>query len=520
MNSGCRLRKLFFKGVLCVYLFVVAQYGCDSGHRINSVDKDVYKVIEEKWDKSFAGRSDYKIDFDAEPRGDLAIEELIGETGVLGLSDAVAFATGHSYLYQEEKEVFCLQGLDMILANHNLFAFPDKSGAGVVTKGNGKAVADKMSTTAELAEVWSAVLTEALRKGTTSQLSGLLAQPLPNKIKRGDDPGNMTQLDRDALYQLRSFNHFQKKFVVWIKTGYYRVLQGQDGVKAAMENHKTLEETCENMGKLLGAGRIQRYELDRAYQEKLQAWEGYLSAKGNYEQLLDEFKLEIGAPVRTEFCLDEKELAILREAGASQESLSMEEAIENVLENRLDLANLADELTDRLHKVFRTAYNPNGRLDFIDHSTKVSDEQLEHPSLEYLEKQFNLEFSEDMSFDQLNEHNEFRKDMIAMFRKYREYAQKVNKIIMDVRSEYRDIEEATERYRLQLESIKLAQKRANDSFALLRNDIGNVGDVLRAQDDLHKANIGATEALVDSAIAIMKIQVQPDATWQKWDWKN
>jgi outer membrane protein TolC len=308
--------------------------------------------------------------------------------------------------------------------------------------------------------------------------------------------------------------------VVWIKTGYYRVLQGQDGVKAALKNHKTLEETCEKMEKLLGIGRIQKYDLDRAYQEKLQAWEGYLSAKDNYEQLLDEFKLEIGAPVRTEFCLDEKELDILREAGASQESLSMEETIENVLDNRLDLANLADELTDRLHKVFRTAYNPNGRLDFIDHSPKVSDEQLEHPSLEYLEKQFNLEFSENLSFDQLNEYNEFRKDMIALSRKYKEYAQKVNKIIMDVRKEYRDMEEATERYRLQLESINLAQKRANDSFALLRNNIGNVGDVLRAQDDLYKANIGATDALVDSAIAIIQIQVQPDVMWRKWDWKN
>jgi outer membrane protein TolC len=82
------------------------------------------------------------------------------------------------------------------------------------------------------------------------------------------------------------------------------------------------------------------------------------------------------------------------------------------------------------------------------------------------------------------------------------------------------MEEATERYRLQLESINLAQKRANDSFALLRNNIGNVGDVLRAQDDLYKANIGATDALVDSAIAIIQIQVQPDVMWRKWDWKN
>lgn len=409
----------------------------------------------------------------------------------------------------------------MIQSRYHLFVFPGKSRAGLVTKRSGKAVAGKISTTSELAEAWSAVLTEALRKGTTSELNGPLAEPLPKRMNWEDNvPESLIQLERDALYQVRSFNHFRKKFVVWIMSGYYRVLQGQDAVKAAQQNHKALEEACEKMGKWLDAGQIERYELDRAYQEKLQAWERYLRTKDNYEQLLDEFKLEMGVPIRTEIRLDEKELDILREGGASEAAFSRAEAIETALENRLDLDNRADALTDRLRKIFRTAYNPNARLDFIDHSRKVSDGKIEHGTLEYLEKQFDLEFDEELPYDLLSEHNEFRKDMIALSRLHREYAEKVDKIIQDVRDAYRDLEEGAERYRLQLESIKLAEKRVKDSFPLLQIGRGNMGNVLRAQADLYQAQIEATDALVDNAIAIMKIQVRPDVLWRKWDWKN
>ena len=50
------------------------------------------------------------------------------------------------------------------------------------------------------------------------------------------------QLERNALYQARRFNHFGKKFEVWIKSGYYRVLQGQAEAKATMENYESLKD--------------------------------------------------------------------------------------------------------------------------------------------------------------------------------------------------------------------------------------------------------------------------------------
>jgi len=519
MNSDRGLKK-YFSVILCIYVFVLVQSGCDFGHQTSSVNKGVYKVVEEKWDKDFGSRLDYKIDFDDKASGDLKIEDLIGESGVLGLSDAVAFATGHSSLYQKEKELFYLQSLDMILAHCHLFAFPGKSGAGLVTKVNGQSVAGKISTTAELAEAWSAVLTDALRKGTTSVLDVPLAEPLKKRMERDSNViESQRQLERDAMYQVRSFNHFRKKFELWITSGYYRVLQGNDAVKAALKNHKALEEACEKLKKLVGVGRIQKCDLDRAYHEKLQAWEKYLRTKHNYEELLDNFKLELGVPMRMEIRLDEKELDILRKSGVSEAAFPLDKAIENVLENRLDLANQADALTDRLRKIFRTAYNPNVSLDFIDHSRKVSDGQFEHGTLEYLEKQFDLEFDEELPFDLLREHNEFRKDMMALSVLHREYAEKVDKIIADVRDAYTDLEEATECYRLQLQIIELAEKRVNESFTLLSSGRGNVGNVLRAHDDLNEAHIGATDALVDSAIAVMKIQVRQDAMWRKWIWR-
>lgn len=520
MNSSCRLQKFFYVRV-CYSIAVAVVCGCNSGQPIPSPNNNVYKTVAEKWDKDFGGRPDSMIDFDAGPRGDLAIEELIGQNGVLSLPDAVTFATGHSSLQQEEKDSLALQGLDLIQARYHLSALTGKSGAAAVTEGSGKTMSNTIASTAELAEAWSAVLTEALRTGTIPELSSSLAEPLHKKIRWEDNiTERRLQLEREALYQVRSFHHFRKKFAVWITIGYYRVLQGQDAVQAALDHYKALEETCEKTGKMLETGQIQKSELDRAYQEKSQAWERYLDTRGNYEQLLDQFKLESGIPIRTEIHLDENELEALRNRNESERAVFREETVENVLENRLDLANLGDKLTDQLRKIFQIAYNSQGRLNVINYRRKASPEPIEYATLEYLENQFMLDFDEKLPFDLLCEQNEFRKDIMKLSLRHRDYGEKVNKIIADVREAYRDWEKGTERYRLQLESRKLAEKRVKDGLALLSFGRTNIGDVLKARNDLYEAQIRATDALVDSEIAILQMQVQPDSTWRKWDWKN
>lgn len=510
MNSRFHLKK-FLRWAVCFYLPIALPGGCDSGPAVRSADQDIYKTVADKWDK----------DFGAESRRELAIEEWIGETRILSLSDAVAFATGHSGLYQEEKDLLGYQGLDLILASYQLSGFSRPSDAGLAPEGSGKTVSGTISTTAELAEAWSAVLTEAQRKGSPPELKDTLAEPLQKKIRWEDNAAERRlQWERDTLYQIRSFHHFRKKFTVWIAIGYYRVLQGQDAVTSALEHHQALAETCDKLEKMLDIGQIQKTELDRAYQEKFLAWERYLDVRRNYEQLLDQFKLESGIPIRTEMHLDAKELELLKDRFSAQEMVPREEAVESVLESRLDLANQADALTDRLRKIFQAAYNPQGRLHGIDYRRKAPYGQIEYATLEYLENQFILDFDEKMPFDLLSEHNEFRKDLMKVSQQHREYGGKVDKIIADVRAAYRDWEEGTERYRLQVESLKLAEKRVKDGLALLSSGRANVGDILRARNDLYEAQIQAIDALVDSAVAILQIQVQPDSLWRKWDWKN
>jgi hypothetical protein len=56
-------------------------------------------------------------------------------------------------------------------------------------------------------------------------LSASVTQPLLRGSGRQIVQENLTQAERNALYQIRSFNRYRQTFVVSIVNDYYRVLQ-------------------------------------------------------------------------------------------------------------------------------------------------------------------------------------------------------------------------------------------------------------------------------------------------------
>jgi len=91
-----------------------------------------------------------------------------------------------------------------------------------------------------------------------------------------------------------------------------------------------------------------------------------------------------------------------------------------------------------------------------------------------------------------------------------------------VRQAYRDLTEAAERYKVQSDSLILAEKRFKKTFLLLQYGRANSRRVLSAQDDLFDAQNAATQALVDYTIATLKfyrdtevLHVRPDGMWER-----
>ena len=103
----------------------------------------------------------------------------------------------------------------------------------------------------------------------------------------------------------------------------------------------------------------------------------------------------------------------------------------------------------------------------------------------------------------------------------RAFEEAVDIVVLQVRQAYRDLTEAAEHYRVQLDSLKLAQKRFNNTLLLMQYGRASSRRVLNAQQDLFDAQNAATEALTNHAIAMLSfyrdtgvLQVKPDGMWK------
>lgn len=537
--------------------------GCAQHDYKAEADEKVYKIIDQKWQKEFGSQVNFKIS-DTEPSpNDIQIEKAIPASGVLTLPQAVALATAYNREYQLEKELLYTTALDLRLTRHEFETKffsggrqaygkegDDEGLGGEADFGFERLLADGARIGTKVGIAWFSVLTGDVSGGLASILSATVIQPLLRGSNRKVVQENLTQAERNTLYQVRSFNRFRKTFVVGVITQYYCVLQNFDAVENAHQYYKTLDEMYGPVEKLVNAGRLLGLELDRIRQEKLESWDIYVQAQKEYKQALDEFKFwQLSLPANVEFQLDVNELEVLRSVVRSMPEFSEAEAIEVALVERLDLANSGDAIADAERKVLVAADGFRGELNLfvgVD-ATSLSDsselagvgaldddfttdrERLNplrrlrdnNPLRNFLNES-EIGIDVELPLDRVLEQNIYRKALIALSQRQRECEEMSDWVTLEVRQAYRDLMEAAERYRVQSEGVALAEKRLNNTFLLLKYGRASSRRVLNAQGALFDAQNAATEALVNYAIATLNfyrdtgvLQVRPDGMWEK-----
>lgn len=521
--------------IICGLVCLCSLAGCTQHNYKKEADEKVYNIIDQKWRKDFGTKVNYKLSDTAPSPNDIQIEKAVPASGILTLSQAVALATAHNREYQTQKEALYIKALDLRLTRHEFERqFFGGAGGGYSADRNdavlgieanfgfNQLLAKGASISANLAGAWAEVFTGNLRGGLASLLSLTITQPLLRGSNRRVVLENLTQAERDTLYQVRLFNRFRKTFVVSIISQYYKVLQQLDSVKNAHRNYNTLDRVYERVEKLANARRVPQFELDRVRQDKMQALDTCIQAEKKYKQILDEFKITLSLRTTAEFQLDEGELEALRAAKMTEPDFAEAEAIETALLRRLDLANNADAVIDAQRKVFVAADSLRAELNLVRSGNAISARRANRQTLGWLREEYDAGFELDLPLDRVPEQHVYRKALITLNQRQREYDQAADTVRLQVRRAYRDLIEAAERYKVQLEGLKLAEKRFNNTFLLLQYGRANSRRVLNAQDDLHDAQNEATQALVDYTIATLKfyrdtevLNVRPDGMWER-----
>ncbi len=554
-----RYKKILFYS----FMFALALLtGCKTPADYKAdADKHVYDIIDHKWDENFGDKANYKISDTAPSPNDVQVEKAVPPSGILNLPDAVAIATAHNRQYQFEKEALYVKALDLKLARYEFEPHffsgiregygkeGDREGVGgEADVGFNRLLADGTRIGTRLSIAWFKVITGDIRGGLASILTATVTKPLLRGSSAEIVQENLTQAERDTVYQIRLFNRFRKTFVVSIITQYYLTLQLLDAANNAQENYDTLADLSDRVGKLTAAGRLQDLELEQLQQEKLFAADELVQAKKLYELALDTFKISLGLPTTDEFRLDPNELETIKAAELTPPDFAEDLAVDIALNQRLDLANYADAVADANRKVLVASDALGAELNLylgVDATSLAG--AARRPGVGSLDDDFSADrgrpnplrrlrdnnpirnfrdqaeigIDGDLPLDREFEQNIYRKTLITLSLCQRQYEEMSDWVKLEVRTAYRDLTEAAERYRLNTEGLELAKKRYDNTSLLLQYGRTNSRRVLNAQQDFFDAQNAATEAVVNYTIATLNfyrdteiLEVRPDGMWQ------
>jgi outer membrane protein TolC len=525
--------KLRFWLVAFAAVVMLCLFGCAEHNYKAEADKKVYDIIDRKWQPQFGPKVNYKISDVPPSPDDIQAERTAPASGILTLPQAVAIAVAHNREYQMQRELLYTSALDLRLTRHE---FENNFSGGInggyardrndeewgleTTWGFNRLFASGTKISTKVGVAWAKVLTGNLEGGLASILGMTVTQPL----FRGSDPKvvlePLTQAERDTLYQIRLFSRFRKKTVVLVISQYYQVLQLHDKVESAKDHYEKLVLLLEQAGKLAEAGRLPKYEVEEIEQRKLNAWDNYAQAEKEYGMMFDLLKITLGLPTTAEFKLDQTELEALKAEEPKYPDFSEKDVIETALFRRLDLANSADAVIDAQRQVYvaadalRADASITGSIDTI--SRGGSRQTLK------AKENYNVDVELNLPIDRVAEQNLYRKALIELNAKQREYELLVDTVAMEVRQAHRELVEAAERYKVHSEGLKVAQKRFKDTLTLMKYGRASSRRVVSALNDLRDARDGTAEALVNYTLATLKfyrdteiLQVRPDGMWEK-----
>ncbi len=543
----CQYRAVYlFCSALTAALTACLLSSCSPEFHKADADKEVYNVIDGKWQAGFGQKANYTVsDSNIPSPNDVRLENIPPPSGVISLAQAVAMATANNRDYQSRKESLYLSALRLTGTRHKYamqwFGTIDSqyvkdaegddlsvqtgttgsqdrdSGIGVKKTqllGNGIRVSTG------LAVEWLRYLTGDPRTSLGSVLTASITIPLLGNRAGKLAQEELTQAERNVLYEIRTFNRYRKTFVVSIVDDYYGVLQQRDAVTNAKNNYKRRQEFSKQAKMETRTGRTSPFEVDQAKQQELNAYDSYVAAVQRYELALDRFKLKLSLHTDANVELDQKELEALQQTGVSEPNYTSQVAVDTALQRRLDLATSADKIDDAVRNVVLSAEGLGTQLDIVASTNVSSRKDTDFTRLQFHKGLYQLGLDADLPLDRKLQRNAYREALIALEQQRRVHDNDVDTVVLEVRQTHRQLKATAEQYITQEKALMLAEERVKNMPVLLKSGRAKTRDLLEAQDALLAAQNSLTAALIRHAIANLSfyrdvaiLEVRPDGMW-------
>ncbi|MEW6302117.1 MAG: TolC family protein [Verrucomicrobiota bacterium] len=524
--------------------------GCSARHYRKSADKEVAAAIAGKtpkvpnMDPAFTieqtnGVSLAGLPQLTEPSPELG-KEAESEVGahVLTLEKALEIAVQHSRTYQSNKEQVYLQALSLTLARHRFTPIfstrlrPDYqvttesvavgidalTGEPTSLAGVGAALVEEHRITGEGsagvsallrsgARISSAFTTDFLRyltgsprTFTSSELSATLIQPLWQGGGYRATVESLTQAERDLLYRLRDFTQFRKDFSVQIATAYYNVLQARDAVRNNYLGFQNFKRNVLRGRALAEEGLLTQASLGQLEQAELSTETTWINAIRSYKQRLDNFKLQLGLPYEANIVMDESEL---KELKLIHPNMEVDDAIKVALGVRLDLQNVRERYDDAGRQVELAKNGLRPQVDLVASAgiNSRAETGTGFPLPDPNRYRWNAGLDVELPFDRKSERNNYRAALIAQQQAARQLEQRVDEIKLQIRENWRNLDQAKRNYEIGEIGIELSERRVEEQELRAEVGRGQARDLVDAQNALIAQKNQRTQALVSHTIA-------------------
>jgi len=503
-------------------IFFIIFVSCSPKYYENSADKEVYGIMKEKTEKAKKSKMPVKISEDTQK-----------ETFILSFKEALLIASNKNKDYQTTKENVYLSILDLtyqrylfkpnftfegdikwnktsdenkISSNLNLNLIQKLSTAGNITFNIGEAILKYLSGDKE--------------KAFQSILSMNLFQPLFKGAGKKIALENLVQSERNVIYQIRDFLRYQKSFSIDITKDYLNLFLYKKRMENYYTNYLNLKDTRERIEMLSEAGRIAPFQVDQARQNEFTAYQRWIDAQNLYYSSLDSFKIKLGLPPSCNLVLMDKEIENLFENPLPEIKIDTEKFINYALENRLDLITEYEKVEDSRRQLEIALNNLKNEIG-LSASIISSGETKENLNIDLNTPTYSLGIDFNIPFNKLPQRNEYKKAIIQYERAKRSFDKKVDTVKKEIIDSYRNLEESYQSYIIQLNSLKLAEKRVESTDLLLQAGRATTRDLLESQEAYLSAKNNVINSIVSFILEYLnflyiteKLEVDENGIWK------
>jgi outer membrane protein TolC len=503
----------------CLPLFCLALAACQSPREYEiQADRDVYALVRERRAELFQEGGEFRID---PPQDSLRARILAGQVSTvegLDLRTCLEIAAQNNRDYQARKESLYRAALDVTFERWDLGWISD-AGADIgieglgdegtaVTGGADYGLRKVLGTGAEIVGGIGLSLFKDILGGGSWGLASSASLAFTQPILRGSGSlivfENLTQAERDLVYEVRTFERFRRQLAVDLADRLLRLHQSLDTIENERLNNELVVATREYNESYAAAGRMTDTDVDRARQNELSSQDRMISAQQNYEDQLDSFKLFLGLPIDVRVAVDRNELDRLAAVQLPTGDIGEEIAILAARENRPDYLTVVDRVVDAERKS-RVAADAL-RMGLNVSSSINADSRSNNPvRYNFQEVSWSLGLVLDLPVDRLPERNAYRSSLINWQASARAASEFDDTLIRDLRGLLREVTARSESQAIQANAVLLAEKRVESAGLSLQAGTGNTFDLLEAQEALVTSRNAQTRAQIDYTLAQLQL---------------